>query len=254
MPALSPPTQSPPRPQRASSCPTTVAGTAPAAECRARAPGVQSPEGPRLQPAHPQTSQNTGVGCHFLLQCMKVKSESEVAQSRPTRCDPVDCSLPGSSIHGIFQARVLEWGAIAFSTQEAHVVTTLAKGTPGPAKELHTWAPGGRTGAGGRSELGFPPLLCSPPHRVASMPRRMPAMRCGAASGTRVGAGRGPAQSLSSLGSQEHLLGDTPSKLCQQGCSILSLPWVGSWKTVMNFQHSLVAENPIYYFSQDPTF
>ena len=59
--------------------------------------------------------QNTGVGCHFLLQCMKVKSESEVAQSCPTLRDPVDCSLPGSSIHGIFQARVLEWGAIAYS-------------------------------------------------------------------------------------------------------------------------------------------
>ena len=58
---------------------------------------------------------NTGVGCHFLLQCMKVKSESEVAQSCPTLSDPVDCSLPGSSVHGIFQARVLEWGAIAFS-------------------------------------------------------------------------------------------------------------------------------------------
>ena len=58
---------------------------------------------------------NTGVGCHFLLQCMKVKSESEVAQLCPTLRDPMDCSLPGSSIHGIFQARVLEWGAIAFS-------------------------------------------------------------------------------------------------------------------------------------------
>ena len=58
---------------------------------------------------------NTGVGCHFLLQCMKVKSESEVTQSYPTLSDPMDCSLPGSSIHGIFQARVLEWGAIAFS-------------------------------------------------------------------------------------------------------------------------------------------
>ena len=58
---------------------------------------------------------NTGVGCHFLLQCMKVKRESEVAQSCPTLSDPMDCSLPGSSIHGIFQARVLEWGAIAFS-------------------------------------------------------------------------------------------------------------------------------------------
>ena len=58
---------------------------------------------------------NTGVGCHFLLQCMKVKSESEVAQSCPTPSDPMDCSAPGSSVHGIFQARVLEWGAIAFS-------------------------------------------------------------------------------------------------------------------------------------------
>ena len=56
----------------------------------------------------------TGVGCHFLLQCMKVKSESEFAQSCPTLCNPMDCSLPGSSIHGIFQARVLELGAIAF--------------------------------------------------------------------------------------------------------------------------------------------
>ena len=57
---------------------------------------------------------NTGVGCHFLLQSGKVKSESEVAQSCPTLRDPMDCSLLGSSIHGIFQARVLEWGAIAF--------------------------------------------------------------------------------------------------------------------------------------------
>ena len=61
---------------------------------------------------------NTGVGCHFLLQCMKVKSESEVAQSCPTLCDPMDCSPPGSSIHGIFQARALEWGAIAFSVSK----------------------------------------------------------------------------------------------------------------------------------------
>ena len=55
---------------------------------------------------------NTGVGCHSLLQCMKVKSESEVVQSCPTLLDPIDCSPPGSSIHGIFQAKVLEWGAI----------------------------------------------------------------------------------------------------------------------------------------------
>ena len=66
---------------------------------------------------HPWDSpgKNTGVGCHFLLQCMEVKSEREVSQSCPTLSDPMDCSLPGSSIHGIFQERVLEWGAIAFS-------------------------------------------------------------------------------------------------------------------------------------------
>ena len=58
---------------------------------------------------------NTGVGCHYLLQCMKVESESEVAQLCLTLSNPMDCSLPGSSIHGIFQATVLEWGAIAFS-------------------------------------------------------------------------------------------------------------------------------------------
>ena len=72
---------------------------------------------------------NTGVGCHCLLQCMKVKRESEVAQSCPTLSDPMDCSPPDSSIHGIFQARVLEWGAIAFSnciTWEAQICSTLA--------------------------------------------------------------------------------------------------------------------------------
>ena len=62
---------------------------------------------------------NTGVGCHFLLQCMKVESESEVTQSCLTLSDPMDCSLPGSSIHGIFWATVLEWGAIAFSPYQA---------------------------------------------------------------------------------------------------------------------------------------
>ena len=64
---------------------------------------------------------NTGVGCHFLLQCIQVKSESEVAQSCPTLSDPMGCSLPGSSVHGIFQARVLEWGATAFSTNAKYV-------------------------------------------------------------------------------------------------------------------------------------
>ena len=62
---------------------------------------------------------HTGVGCHFLLQCMKVKSESEVAQSCPTLSDPMDCSLTGYSIHGILQARVLERGAIAFSVHDS---------------------------------------------------------------------------------------------------------------------------------------
>ena len=74
----------------------------------------------RWQPTrlpHPWDSpgKNTGVGCHFLLQCMKVKRESDVAQSCLTLRNPMDCSLPGSSINGIFQARVLEWVAIAFS-------------------------------------------------------------------------------------------------------------------------------------------
>ena len=58
---------------------------------------------------------NTGVGCHLLLQCIKVNSESEVVRSRPTLSGPMDCSPPGSSVHRIFQARALEWGAIAFS-------------------------------------------------------------------------------------------------------------------------------------------
>ena len=69
----------------------------------------------RLCCAGDSPGKNSGVGCHFLLQCMKGKSESEVAQSCPTLIDPMDCSPPGSSIPGIFQARVLEWGAIAFS-------------------------------------------------------------------------------------------------------------------------------------------
>ena len=66
--------------------------------------------------------QEHGVGCHFLLQCRKVKSESEVAQSCPTLRDPMDCSPPGSSVHGILQARVLEWGAIAFSQSEHRLI------------------------------------------------------------------------------------------------------------------------------------
>ena len=70
---------------------------------------------PRLLHPWDSPGKSTGVGCHCLLQCMKVKSESEVTQSCPTLSDPMDCSPPGSSVHGIFQARVLKWGAIAFS-------------------------------------------------------------------------------------------------------------------------------------------
>ena len=73
---------------------------------------------------------NTGVGCHFLLQCMKVKSESEVAQSCLTLRDPMDCSLPGSSIHGIFQAGVLEWSAIAHHNKTKQILLCIYWGTP----------------------------------------------------------------------------------------------------------------------------
>ena len=69
----------------------------------------------RLSRPWDSPGKNTGVGCHFLLQCMKLESESEVAQLYPTLSDPMNCSLPGSSIHGISRATVLEWGAIAFS-------------------------------------------------------------------------------------------------------------------------------------------
>ena len=76
----------------------------------------------RQQPTRPRRpwdspGKNTGVGCHFLLQCMEMKSESEVVQSRLTPSNPMDYSPPGSSVHGIFQARELEWGAIAFSKE-----------------------------------------------------------------------------------------------------------------------------------------
>ena len=78
---------------------------------------------------HPWDSpgKNTGEGCHFLLQCMKLKSESEVAQLCLTLCDPMDCSLPGSSVHRIFQARVLEWGAIAFSVENIMLLSHVSR-------------------------------------------------------------------------------------------------------------------------------
>ena len=80
-------------------------------------PTLCDPRRQSIRLSHPWDSpgKNTGVGCHFLLQCMEVKSESEVAQSYPTLSNPMDCSPPGSSAHGIFQARGLEWSAIAFS-------------------------------------------------------------------------------------------------------------------------------------------
>ena len=89
------------------SCPTLcdpIDGSPPGSTCPWDSPG-----------------KNTGVGCHFLLQCMKVKSESEVIQLCSTCSDPMDYSPPGSSIHGIFQVRVLEWGAIAFSEETLKV-------------------------------------------------------------------------------------------------------------------------------------
>ena len=81
--------------------------------CQTMRPHRRQPT--RLPRPWDSPGKNTGVGCHFLLQCMKVKSESEVSQSCPILSDPMDCSPPGSAVHGIFQARVLEWGAIAFS-------------------------------------------------------------------------------------------------------------------------------------------
>ena len=74
----------------------------------------------RLRRPCDSPGKNIGMSCHFLLQCMKLKSESEVTQSCPTLHDPTECSLPGSSVHGILQARVLEWGAIAFIAVDLH--------------------------------------------------------------------------------------------------------------------------------------
>ena len=97
----------------------------------------------RQQPTtlpHPWDSpgKNTGVGCHFLLQCRKVKSESEVAESCPTLSDPMDSSLPGSSVHGIFQARVPEWGAIAFLGQSPAELVKIQITTQPLAFRFHT--------------------------------------------------------------------------------------------------------------------
>ena len=90
---------------------------------------------------HPWNSpgKNTGLGCHFLLQCMKGKSESEVAQSCPTLRDPMVCSLPGSFVHGIFQARVLEWGAIAFSNDWDTLCKYKLKRKSSALSSSHCW-------------------------------------------------------------------------------------------------------------------
>ena len=97
---------------------------------------------------------NTGVGCCFLLQCMKVKSQSEVVQSCLTLSDPMDCSLPGSSIHGIFQARVLGWGATAFSVIETK---------PSSFITIYLWLLlhcNGRGGWSGQRSYGLQNLKC----------------------------------------------------------------------------------------------
>ena len=107
------------------SCTTTAAAAA--AKSLQSCPTLQPLRQKSTRFSHPWDSpgKNTGVGCHFLLQCMKLKSESEVAQSCPTPSDPMDCSPPGSSVHGIFQARVLEWGAIAFSERRQLLMVLL---------------------------------------------------------------------------------------------------------------------------------
>ena len=84
---------------------------------RVRSVQPQGRQPTRLPRPWDSPGKNTGLGCHFLLQCMKVKSESEVAQLSQTLSEPMDYSLPDSSVHEIFQARLLEWGAITFSAR-----------------------------------------------------------------------------------------------------------------------------------------
>ena len=97
----------------------------------------QRPQPIRLPHPWDSPGKNTIVGCHFLLQSMKVKSESEVAQSCLTLRDPMDCSAPGSSIHEIFQARVLEWGAIAFSDINLQFLSNHVRDWYNPASICH---------------------------------------------------------------------------------------------------------------------
>ena len=98
----------------------------------------ETPETAAYQAPRPWDSpgKNTGVGCHFLLQCMKVKSESEVAQSSPNPSRSMDCSPPGSSVHGILQARALEWGAIEKNAQRKEIPTSFRKQQMCPLLEV----------------------------------------------------------------------------------------------------------------------
>ena len=129
----------------------------------------------RLHRPWDSPGKNTGVGCHFPLQYMKVKRESEVAQSYPTLSDPMDCSLPGSSIHGIFQARVLEWGAISCSVVSNSVSpSTIACQTP-PCMEFSRqehWNGKPFPSAGDLPEPGINPE--SPALQVDSLPSEPP--------------------------------------------------------------------------------
>ena len=94
----------------------------------------------RLHCPWDSSGKNIGVGCHFLLQCMKVESESEVTQPCLTLRDPMDCSPPGSSIHGILQARVLEWGAIAFSIMHLYWSLILPDSLKSQLQKHKLWA------------------------------------------------------------------------------------------------------------------
>ena len=90
----------------------------------------------RLRRPWDSPGKNTGVGCHFLLQCMKLKSESEVAQSCPMLHDPVDCSPPGSSVRGSFRAGALEWGPSPSPSLNSSLGLSVHP-EDGPAVPLH---------------------------------------------------------------------------------------------------------------------